>query len=149
MRVPSIFWLISLGIHAVVIGLLGEWGPSPAKTLPETPVTPVRLRLVSSSGGAEGRPSALARPRPAPVLRPHPADLDDHVLAARQHRHRVAPVHVDLVPDGVVGTEMQRRAAVIHDDGGLGIVARQQRQFGPGDESPGALDHDRRACGGE
>ena len=74
MRVPSIFWLISLGIHAVVIGLLGEWGPSPAKTLPETPVTPVRLRLVSSSGGAEGRPSALARPRPAPVLRPHPAD---------------------------------------------------------------------------
>ncbi len=73
MREPSIFWLISLGIHAFVIGLLGEWGPSPAKTLPETPGIPVRLRLVSS-GGAEGRPLALARPRPTPVLRTHPAD---------------------------------------------------------------------------
>ena len=81
MRVPSVFWLVSLATHALLIMLLGGWDPTPAKVLPEILPERVRLRLVSTGGDPraagtppESSPAPVAS-RPGPSLRELPADM--------------------------------------------------------------------------
>ncbi len=90
MRISPVFWLLSLGIHVLLMVLLGTWKPAPDKVLPEVPAARVPLRLVSSGGSPRGAGTPLARglppaPRPVQGFRELPVDrTPPRRLAARE-----------------------------------------------------------------